>query len=36
MGGHIFKVTPTNGTMLTAPGLPWRSPLQELTEVDGP
>jgi len=32
----IFKSTPTNGPVFTAPGLPWWSPVQVLTEVDLP
>jgi len=32
--GHILRSIPTNGHRFTALGLPWRSPLQVLTEVD--
>jgi len=32
--GHTLRATPTNGHRLTALCLPWRSPIQVLTEVD--
>jgi len=32
--GHILRSTPTNGNRFTALSLPWRSPIQVLTEVD--
>jgi len=32
--GHRFKSTSTNELRFTAPGLPWWSPIQVLTEVD--
>jgi len=31
---RLYRRTPTNAHMLTALGLPWRSPIQVLTEVD--
>jgi hypothetical protein len=32
--GHSLESTPTNGRRFTALSLPWRSPIQLLTEVD--
>jgi hypothetical protein len=32
--GHSLKSTPTNGRRFTALSLPWRSPIQVLTETD--
>jgi len=32
--GHRLRSTPTNGHRFTALGLPWRSPVQVLTEVN--
>jgi len=32
--GDRFKSTPTNETRFTAPGLPWRSPIRVLSEVE--
>jgi len=33
--GHRFKSTPMNGPRFRVPGLPWWSPIEVITEVDG-